>query len=92
MVSYAGNQYNLPQDFYHTLIIFRFCNTVHRVMASRERRMSSLGENDSGVLIPLYESELQGLKLRLGPNISSKLCCLCTSASNLCTDIFHRGK
>ncbi|KEF58997.1 uncharacterized protein A1O9_03840 [Exophiala aquamarina CBS 119918] len=39
-------------------------------MAGRERRIGSLGENDSGVLLPLYEGELNDLQRDIGPNLS----------------------
>lgn len=41
-------------------------------MASRERRVGSLGENDSGVLLPLYEGELNQLRQQLGDTLSSE--------------------
>lgn len=41
-------------------------------MASRERRIGNLGENDSGVLLPLYEAELDELQRRIGANLSRK--------------------
>lgn len=41
-------------------------------MASRERRVGSLGESDSGVLLPLYEIELVQLRQQLGDNLSGE--------------------
>ncbi|KAJ9630069.1 hypothetical protein H2204_008724 [Knufia peltigerae] len=55
---------------YHLVLIWRFCNKFNRVMASRERRVGSLGESDSGVLLPLYEIELVQLRQQLGDNLS----------------------
>ncbi|OAL27136.1 hypothetical protein AYO22_03767 [Fonsecaea multimorphosa] len=70
MICTSDNHGNLPLEIYHMVLITRFCNRFHRVMASRERRMASLGENDSGVLLPLYESELKDLRFTLGPDLS----------------------
>ncbi|OQV02774.1 Fungal Zn2-Cys6 binuclear cluster domain-containing protein [Cladophialophora immunda] len=70
MICTSDNHGNLPLEIYHMVLITRFCNRFHRVMASRERRMASLGENDSGVLLPLYESELKDLRWVLGPDLS----------------------
>ncbi|KIW96320.1 uncharacterized protein Z519_03389 [Cladophialophora bantiana CBS 173.52] len=70
MICTSDNHGDLPVEIYHMVLITRFCNRFHRVMASRERRMVSLGENDSGVLLPLYESELKDLRCVLGPELS----------------------
>ncbi|OAG38594.1 hypothetical protein AYO21_07254 [Fonsecaea monophora] len=70
MICTSENHGNLPVEIYQMVLITRFCNRFHRVMASRERRMASLGENDNGVLLPLYESELKDLRWMLGPDLS----------------------
>ncbi|KAJ9606614.1 hypothetical protein H2200_008622 [Cladophialophora chaetospira] len=66
----SNNSYNIPLNMYHLILIWRFCNRLHRVMAKRERRVASLGENDNVVLLPLFEGELDQLRQQLGSSLS----------------------